>query len=69
MRLLAASPVGEESGDTWVLQDSWLDTPGLQSAAGREEISKWLEEYKQGIEGWKERERERERKEEKKTDK
>lgn len=57
MRLLAASPVGEENGDIWILQDSWLDAPGLQNAGGREEINKWLEEYKQVIEGWREREK------------
>lgn len=37
MRLLAVSPVANENGGMRILEDSWLDAPGLQSAGEGEE--------------------------------
>lgn len=36
--LFAASPVGKENGDSWILEDSWLDAAGLQNAGRRQTI-------------------------------
>lgn len=42
MGLLAALPGGKENGDMWILEDSWLNAPGLQTAGGREEIKQLI---------------------------